>query len=157
MNLATPSRAFVIRHSSFARQRAFTLIEIVIVLTIISILGAGVMFMTSGWIDSSKETRADSDLQKMATALLGYESRALRLPTTEQGLDALVNKPTTEPIPERWTGFLEEIASDPWGNAYQYRYPAQKSKKSYDLWSFGPDGKDGTEDDIGNWKSTAAK
>ncbi|HYF34895.1 MAG TPA: type II secretion system major pseudopilin GspG [Prosthecobacter sp.] len=136
---------------------AFTLIEIVIVLTIISILGAGVMYMTKSWIDSSKETRVVSDIDRVATALLGYESRASRLPTTDQGLKALVDKPTTEPVPERWTQFLKEVPMDPWGQEYKYRNPGQKSKDGYDVWTVGPDGQDGTEDDIGNWKSTAAK
>jgi len=98
-----------------------------------------------------------SDIDRVATALLGYESRASRLPTTDQGLKALVDKPTTEPVPERWTQFLKEVPMDPWGQEYKYRNPGQKSKDGYDVWTVGPDGQDGTEDDIGNWKSTAAK
>lgn len=131
----------------------FTLIEIVIVLTIISILGAGVMYMTKSWIDTSKETRVASDIEKIATGMLGYESRNMRLPTQDQGIKALVEKPTIEPLPERWIPFLEEVPKDPWGADYKYRIPAQKSKKGYDIWSMGPDGADGTEDDIGNWKN----
>ncbi|GAA5134358.1 GspG family T2SS major pseudopilin variant XcpT [Prosthecobacter algae] len=138
-----------------APRPAFTLIEIVIVLTIIAILGSGVMYMTKSWIDTSKETRVQSDLDKISTGLLGYESKALRLPTTEQGVKSLVEKPTSEPIPERWSNFLEEIPKDPWGQEYKYRIPAQKSKRGYDVWSVGPDGVDGNEDDIGNWKSTS--
>lgn len=140
---------------SRARRAGFTLIEIVIVLTIIAILGSGVMYMTKSWIDTSKETRVQADLDKIATGLLGYESKALRLPTTEQGVSALVEKPTIEPVPERWSAFLEELPKDPWGQEYKYRLPAQKSKRGYDLWSVGPDGVDGNEDDIGNWKAGA--
>lgn len=142
-------------HLRRSRRSAFTLIEIVIVLTIIAILGSGVMYMTKSWIDTSKETRVQSDLDKIATGLLGYESKALRLPTTEQGVKALVEKPTTEPVPERWSNFLEELPKDPWGQEYKYRLPGQKSKRGYDLWSVGPDGVDGNEDDIGNWKAAA--
>lgn len=159
MNTHTAPTKLEIRNSKSAirnRQSAFTLIEIVIVLTIISILGAGVMFMTKGWIDSSKETRVQADLDKIATGLLGYESKALRLPTTEQGLKALVDKPTTQPIPDRWIQFIEDVPKDPWGMEYQYRNPGQKSKKGYDLWSVGPDGVDGTDDDVGNWKTTTS-
>jgi general secretion pathway protein G len=136
-------------------RAAFTLIEIVIVLTIISILGAGVMYMTKSWIDTSKDTRVTTDMEKIATGLLGYEARNQRLPTTDQGLKALVDKPATEPIPERWTQFLKEVPTDPWGQEYKYRNPAQRSKDGYDVWSVGPDGQDGTDDDIGNWKSSS--
>ncbi len=150
MHLTTPS---LIRSSSSARQRAFTLIEIVIVLTIISVLAAGSIYLLKGNVDVAKETRVESDIANISTQLQLYEARNLRAPTTEQGLKALVEKPTTEPLPERWTQLLEEVPKDPWGQLYQYRYPAQKSKKAYDLWSLGKDGQDGTEDDIGNWKA----
>ncbi len=137
--------------------KGFTLIEIVITLTIISILAAGSIYLLKGQVDSAKETRIDSDLSAIGIALQSYESRALRMPTTEQGLAALVEKPTTEPIPERWRSFMEEIPKDPWGQPYKYRYPAVNSKKTYDLYSVGADGQEGTEDDIGNWKVAAPK
>ncbi|MCB1276091.1 type II secretion system major pseudopilin GspG [Prosthecobacter sp.] len=136
---------------------AFTLIEIVITLTIIAILASGSIYLLKGQIDSAKDTRVDSDLQAIGLALQSYESRALRMPTTEQGLHALVEKPTIEPIPENYRAFMEEMPKDPWGQEYKYRFPAQKSKKPYDVWTVGADGQDGTEDDIGNWKKTAAK
>lgn len=136
-------------------NRGFTLVEIVIVLTIISILAAGSIYLLKGNIDVAKETRVDGDLANISTQLQLYEARNLRLPTTEQGLMALVEKPTTEPIPERWTSLLEEMPKDPWGQPYRYRYPAQKSKKPYDLYTVGADGQDGTEDDFGNWKPGA--
>ena len=137
----------------FHRSRsAFTLVEIVIVLTIISILGAGVMYMAMGWIDSSKDQRVSSDMESISVALMGYYSRANRFPTVEQGLAALVDKPTTEPVPERWTQLLKEVPVDPWNQPYKYVVPQQKSREGYDLWSVGPDGQDGTDDDVGNWK-----
>ena len=140
------------------RQAAgFTLIEIVIVLTIISILAAGSIYMLKGNVDVAKETRVDGDLQNIMTQLQLYEARNMRAPTTEQGIKALVEKPTTEPLPEKWTALLEAVPKDPWGQEYKYRFPAQKSKKPYDVWSVGKDGADGTEDDIGNWPQSAAK
>jgi general secretion pathway protein G len=135
----------------------FTLIEIVITLTIISILAAGSIYLLKGQVDSAKETRVDSDLAAIGIALQSYESRALRMPTTEQGLNALVEKPTIEPVPDRWRSFMEEVPTDPWGQPYRYRYPAVNSKKAYDVYSVGADGQDGTADDIGNWKTTAPK
>jgi general secretion pathway protein G len=137
------------------RAAGFTLIEIVIVLTIISILAAGSIYMLKGNVDVAKETRVDGDLQNIMTQLQLYEARNMRAPTTEQGLKALVERPTTEPLPEKWTALLEAVPKDPWGMEYKYRFPAQKSKKPYDVWSSGKDGADGTEDDIGNWPQTA--
>ncbi len=144
-------------HSKTRPAAAFTLIEIVITLTIIAILASGSIYLLKGQIDSAKDTRVDSDLQAIGLALQSYESRALRMPTTEQGLMALVEKPTLEPIPENYRAFMEELPKDPWGLPYKYRFPAQKSKKPYDIWTAGPNGADGDEDDIGNWKKSAAK
>jgi general secretion pathway protein G len=143
-------------HRTLSRA-GFTLIEIVIVLTIISILAAGSIYMLKGNVDVAKETRVESDIQNIMTQLQLYEARNMRAPTTEQGLKALVEKPSTEPLPEKWTQLLEAVPKDPWGQEYKYRYPAQKSKKPYDVYSAGKDGADGTEDDIGNWPQTAAK
>jgi len=151
--MKTPSPSSLRR----AHSAAFTLIEIVIVLTIISVLAAGSIYLLKGNVDVAKETRVEGDIANIGTQLQLYEARNLRLPSTEQGLMALVERPTTEPVPERWTALLEEMPRDPWGQPYQYRYPSQKSKKSYDLWSLGRDGQDGTEDDIGNWKPGAPK
>lgn len=139
--------------SSSRSAAAFTLIEIVITLTIIAILASGSIYLLKGQIDSAKDTRVGSDLQAIGLALQSYESRALRKPTTEQGLKALVEKPIIEPIPENYRAFMKEMPKDPWGMEYKYRLPAQKSKDDYDIWSAGPDGQDGTADDIGNWKS----
>lgn len=142
-------------HSPARHAAAFTLIEIVITLTIIAILASGSIYLLKGQIDSAKDTRVGSDLQAIGLALQSYESRALRKPTTEQGLAALVEKPTIEPIPENYRSFMKELPKDPWGVPYKYRIPAQKSKDDYDIWSVGPDGADGTDDDIGNWKPVA--
>ncbi|MFN0080087.1 MAG: type II secretion system major pseudopilin GspG [Prosthecobacter sp.] len=144
-------------NSKTLHTAAFTLIEIVITLTIIAILAGGSMMMYSSLIDTAKDSRVDADMDKIALALLSYEGRTLRVPTTEQGLQALVEKPTIEPIPDNYRPFMEELPKDPWGQPYKYRFPAQKSKKPYDIWTLGADGQDGTEDDLGNWKKTAAK
>lgn len=138
-------------------HQGFTLIELVLVLTIIAILAGSGIYLLTGNVDTAKETRVEGDLNALATQLQLYEARCQRLPTSEQGLDALVNKPTKEPIPERWTALLQETMKDPWGQPYKYRYPSQKSKKAYDIWSVGKDGVDGNEDDIGNWKPSEKK
>lgn len=143
-------------HSTYRRsQSAFTLIEIVIVLTIIVILSAGVIKLLKGNVEFTKELTTEQGIDKISTQLQLYEARNMRLPTTEQGIKALVEKPTTEPLPERWMQFLEEMPKDAWGNDFKYRIPPQKSKKAYDLYSTGADGVENTEDDIGNWKKSA--
>jgi general secretion pathway protein G len=135
------------------RRQGFTLIELVLVLSIIAILMAAVALNSKGFLDTAHDTTVQGDLQKIKLALTAYESSAGRAPTTDQGLDALVNKPTKPPIPDKWHPYLDEVPQDPWKQPYHYKYPASKSKKdSYDIWSVGPDGQDNTPDDIGNWK-----
>jgi len=105
--------------------------------------------------DSSTDThgsRVYQDIENLKTQLQLYESVARCLPSTEQGLSALIAPPEGEPRPKQWRQFLGEIPRDPWGNLYQYRYPATKSPHDpYDLFSCGKDKLPDTTDDIGNW------
>jgi general secretion pathway protein G len=100
--------------------------------------------------DAAKET-IKGDEMTISIGLDAYRAAAGSYPTTEQGLDALLQKPTTSPIPKRWFSILSELPRDPWKQPYKYRHPAMKSKKGYDLYSVGRDGVEGTADDIGNW------
>ena len=139
------------------RPAGFSLVEIVIVLVIISILLGTAINMMSRSGDDAKMIRVDADVQAISTCLQRYEALAGRMPTSEQGIAALVEKPTSDPVPERWTMYLKDMPTDPWKQPYKYVFPAVKSKDPFDLWSVGPDGQDGTADDIGNFKSTPAK
>ncbi len=145
------------RPSSRRLARAFTLLEIVIVMTILGILAGTAVKLLKGNVDAAKETRVESDIQAVSTQIQLYESRAGRMPTTEQGIKALVERPTSEPVPERWSQLLEEEPKDPWQQPYKYVYPAVKGKKAFDMWSVGKDGQDGTMDDIGNFKNPVTK
>ncbi len=92
-----------------------------------------------------------ADVQAIATQLKLYESMNGFLPTTEQGLQALVTQPTTEPKPTRWYSLFKEVPKDPWGSNYIYLSPGRKNPSSYDLYSAGPDRKaDTADDDWGN-------
>ena len=133
----------------------FTLVELVLVITIISILVGGGIYYMMGNVDVAKEVKAETDIKALGTQIQVYESRNLTPPTTEQGLQALVQRPTSDPVPEKWTQLMEEVLKDPCGKQYQYKQPAERSKKGYDLYSLGPDGVD-SEDDIGNWKRTSS-
>ena len=131
------------------RNTAFTLVELVIVLTIIALLAGSGVYLMMGLTEDAQITRIETDVKTLQTTLMSYErNNYSRPPTQEQGLRALWEKP--EPAPQRWRQYLEEPMLDPWGQEYQYRYPAQKSKKRYDIFSFGEDGVE-SEDDIGNW------
>ena len=133
------------------RNSGFTLVELVIVITIIAVLAGSGIYLVIGFVDDAKYQRIDSDLKALYVALESYErNNYFKPPTQEQGLMALVEKPTGDPQPERWRAYLDETMLDPWGNPYQYRFPAQKSKKKYDIYSLGEDGVE-SEDDVGNW------
>lgn len=93
------------------------------------------------------------DILSISTALDTYKKlHNDTYPTTEQGLKALIEKPTIPPIPKDWKGpYLLRKLIDPWGNPYQYCCPSKHNRSDFDLWSFGPDGKDETEDNMTNW------
>ena len=134
------------------RRSGFTLVELVIVITIISVLAGSGTYLVIGFVDDAKYGRVDSDLKALDLAVKAYErNNYFKPPTQEQGLMALVERPTGDPQPERWRAYLEEPMLDPWGNEYQYRFPGQKSDKKYDLFSLGEDGVE-SDDDVGNWK-----
>ena len=120
---------------------------------IIATLSAMVVPRLAGRSDQARQTAAKADIEvNIPTALKLYELDNGFLPSTEQGLGALLQKPTTTPIPENWNGpYLEKMPVDPWGRPYQYQSPGTNRPHDYDLSSFGKDTKGGTKDDIVNW------
>lgn len=131
-----------------SNQNGFTLIEIVLVLSIIVLLIGAAILQLRDVGEHGKIVRTKADFGTLRTALKMYEMHAGRYPTTEQGLNALVKKPTTGPIPRSYKAPLEKRVYDPWGNPYGYRWPAQNGGSRPDVYSMGPDGIDGTADDI---------
>ena len=136
------------------RKNAFTLIELMIVVIIIAALAAMMVPRLSGRADQAKVSVAQSDINaSIATALKLYQLDNGNFPSAEQGLNALLVKPSSEPVPNNWNGpYLEKPPIDPWGNPYKYRYPGTNNKATYDLYSVGKDGTEGTDDDVANWK-----
>ena len=135
-------------------KNGFTLIEMMVVLIILSVIGVMVVPNILGRPDEARVTVAKSDIKSIENALDLYKLDNFNYPTTEQGLKALVEKPTAAPVPQNWNGaaYLKKLPQDPWGNAYIYKQPGTKGE--YDLISLGADGKEGGEGksaDIGNW------
>lgn len=137
-----------------ARQVGFTLIEIMVVIFIIGLLVAIVAPNVLDNQDKAMQQKARADLASLEQALDMYRLDNLRYPTAEQGLAALVSKPTQAPEPRNYRadGYIRRLPEDPWGAAYRYRIPGEHGR--VDLYSLGADGREGGEGsdaDIGNW------
>ncbi len=135
------------------RQRGFTLIELMVVLAIIGVLAALIVPNVLGRADDARVTAARTDVGNLMQALKFYKLDNMRYPSPEQGLQALVAKPVSEPVPVNWKPYLDKLPNDPWGRAYQYMNPGLKGE--VDVLSLGADGKSGGEGhnaDIGSWQ-----
>ncbi|MFA6041178.1 MAG: type II secretion system major pseudopilin GspG [Methylophilus sp.] len=135
-------------------QQGFTLIEMMVVIVIMGILASLIVPKIMGRPDEARMIAAKQDIASIMQALKLYKLDNQRYPTTEQGLQALVAKPGSPPIPTNWksSGYLDKLPLDPWGNAYQYLFPGIHSE--LDVFSFGADGTAGGEDndaDVGSW------
>ena len=138
----------------------FTLLEVMVVMVIIGILAALIVPNVMGRLDDAKIVAAKSDIAGLAQALKLYRLDNGRYPSSEQGLQALVVKPSTEPLPQNWktNGYLDKLPKDPWGHDYKYLQPGEHGE--IDVFSQGADGAPGGEAldaDIGNWTPVAAQ
>lgn len=133
-----------------ARQSGFTLIEIMVVMVILGLLVAVVAPNILGRGEEARIGVAKTQIRNIGNALDMYKLDNFSYPSTEQGLEALVNKPSGSPEAKNWNknGYLPNVPVDPWKNEYQYVSPG--SQGPYDLYSYGPDGRDGGGDDITN-------
>lgn len=128
-------------------QGGFTLIEIMVVMVILGLLVAVVAPNIMGRSDQAKVTIAQTQISNIANALDLYRLDNSKYPSTQQGLEALVRKPSGYPEPRNWnpSGYLKSVPEDPWGNDYQFVSPG--SRGAYDLYSFGSDGQEGGSGD----------
>ena len=158
MNTSEPTSRFqgaaqLPRKVRLAVQRGFTLIELMVVLVIIGLLAALIVPNVLDRADDARVTAARTDISNLMQALKLYKLDNQRFPTGEQGLQALVVKPTTSPVPNNWKPYLEKLPTDPWGQPYQYVNPGVKA--AVDVFSFGADGQSGGEGrdaEIGSWQ-----
>jgi general secretion pathway protein G len=139
---------------STTRQAGFTLIEIMVVVVILSILAAVVVPRIMDRPDQAREIKAKQDIRILENALRLYKLDNFYYPVTEQGLEALVEKPSSEPVPRKWKegGYIDRLPRDPWGLPYQYLNPGVQGE--IDIFSLGADrrpGGEGINADIGNW------
>jgi general secretion pathway protein G len=137
------------------KQQGFTLIEIIVVVVIIGILATFVAPKFLGKADDARIVKAKNDIKALESALDIYKLDNYTYPTTDQGLDALVNQPSGDPAPAAWQkgGYLKKLQKDPWQRDYLYLNPGEHSE--IDIYTLGADGVQGGEGaaaDIGNWE-----
>lgn len=132
-------------------QAGFTLLEIIVVVSIIAILAAYIAPKVSGYTDDARISKAQSDIRTLDSSLELYKLDNFNYPSTDDGLNALISAPSNA---KNWRkgGYIKRLRKDPWGNDYQYRFPGEQGE--IDIYSLGADGQLGGEDnnaDIGNW------
>jgi general secretion pathway protein G len=135
-------------------QHGFTLIEIMVIVVIFGILAAVIVPRIMDRPDQARIAKAKQDIQALENALRLYKLDNMRYPSTEQGLEALIKKPSGEPEPKKWKedGYVDRLSKDPWGNPYQYLNPGVHGK--IDIFSLGGDNEpegEGINADIGSW------
>jgi general secretion pathway protein G len=135
------------------RQAGFTLIELMVVLVIIGVLAALIVPNVLDRADDARVTAARTDIGNLMQALKLYKLDNQRYPSAEQGLEALVKRPTAGAVPPNWKSYVDKLPADPWGRAYLYTNPGVKGE--IDVFSLGADGQPGGEGknaDIGSWQ-----
>lgn len=139
------------RKRNHGAQRGFTLLEIMVVIVILGLLASLTIPRLMGSKEKADIQKAKSDIATLENALDMYKLDNHRYPTTEQGLNALVREPTSEPLPKNYRseGYIRRLPQDPWGNDYQLLNPGEHGV--IDIFSFGPGGETQPEQFIGNW------
>jgi general secretion pathway protein G len=131
----------------------FTLIEVLVVILILGVLAALVVPRVMDRPDEAKRVAARADVNSIVQALKLYRLDNGTYPTTDQGVQALVQRPATNPVPSNWKPYLDRLPKDPWGTDYQYLSPGVHGE--IDVFSLGADkarGGEGNNADIGNWE-----
>ena len=149
------TRLFTVRRLRVRHRlrQGFTLIELMVVLVIIGVLAALIVPNVLERADDARSMAAKTDVNNLMQALKLYKLDNQRYPSAEQGLAALIAKPTVGAVPPNWKPYLDKLPNDPWNNPYQYLNPGIKGE--VDVLSFGADGQaggDGKNADVGSWQ-----
>jgi general secretion pathway protein G len=131
-----------------SRVTAFSLIELLLVLVILAVLAAVVVPKFTNRTEQARITAAKTDISMYSTALDAFEIDNGRFPSGDEGLDVLARNPGN--LPNWKNPYVGQVKNDPWGHPYVYRYPGTNNTSGFDLYSLGPDGREGN-DDIDNW------
>lgn len=136
----------------WAGSAGFTLMEMMLVLLIITLIMGGVALMFQNFAAGAERNTTKAMIRSLEASLMSYRTDNMGYPTQQQGLDALVTQPTIEPRPRVWKQLVKpEGIFDPWRRKIGYRNPGKHNPSGVDVYSFGEDGVEGTQDDIGNW------
>lgn len=149
-------RSTVSQAASLPRHRdaGFSLLELMVVVVILSILALVIVPRVIDRPDQARAARAQSDIASIVSAVELYRLDNFRYPTTEQGLQALITRPSTDPLPQNWSegGYLDRMPMDPWGQPYLYLSPGVRG--DFDVFTYGADGVaggTGADSDVGSW------
>ncbi len=132
-----------VKNNKTKLQQGFTLIELMVVVVILAVLAVIVLPNIMDRPDEARKVQAQQNIKAIASALKLYKLDNYVFPTTDQGLEALVSKPTAEPTPRKWQQYLSSLPKDPWGRAYLYLSPGVTG--GFDLYTLGADGAEGGE------------
>src|SRR5260221_6211551 len=121
----------------------YTLMEIMLVVAIIAVIAGGLIIKMTGILDVTKIQRSEQDIANIYSVLKLYEARNNQMPDQSQGLEALVNPPTTGTAPANWIRLMDSLPVDPWNTPYQYRNPGKRDPSGVDVYSLGPQRKEG--------------
>jgi general secretion pathway protein G len=140
------------RKNHHRARGGFTLMEVLLVLVILVVLASLAVNMFTGTQEKADQRAAAAQVGLYKSAINMYRMDTRQYP---DGLEALITKPSDAAMADRWSGpYMDKIAKDPWGNDYRLEAPGKHNADGFDVWSVGPDGQDGSADDIGNWEKT---
>jgi general secretion pathway protein G len=138
--------------NSRPKDAGFSLVELLVTVSIMALLATAVVISVGPVLSKSRVDRARADIAALESGLEQYSFDMFNYPGADVGLDALKTPPSNDKADQyRPGGYIKRIQQDPWGNDYHYTVPGPRSGGAYDIYSAGPDGEPGNDDDIGNW------